>query len=83
MNTLARRPSRRIHGAVLLAALLAAAVALLASAGCGDDEDDCNCFCSNEAKVCATTTEGRTGCAQTLGLMECSPGGCCDFCCDP
>ena len=83
MNTLERRPGWRFHGSILLAALLAAAVALLASAGCGDEEDGCNCFCSNEAKACATTTDGRTGCAQTLGLFDCSPSGCCNYCCDP
>jgi hypothetical protein len=83
MNTLGRRPSRRIHGAILLAALLAAAAALVATAGCGEEEDSCNFFCSNEAKACASTTDGRTGCARTLGLLECSPSGCCNYCCDP
>lgn len=83
MSTLEQRPSRRIQGAILFAALLAASVALLASAGCGDDEDSCNCFCSNEAKVCAVKTDGRTGCARTVGLFNCSPSGCCNYCCDP
>ena len=76
------RGASRFGGAVRLVALLLAAGAVLASTGCDPEEESCNCSCG-EGKVCASSTEGRTGCGGTfLGFM-CVPSDCCDYCCDP
>jgi hypothetical protein len=75
-----RRPSRLVRGPLLLVALVLAGAALLASVACGDDEESCSCSCTNQ--VCASTTDGHTGCIFNLVASLCSPSGCCDYCCD-
>jgi hypothetical protein len=82
MPTVPRGP--RLHSRAILAlGLLLTALALAASAGCG--EEKCDCECTSEGKVCASSTEGRTGCGWTLQIppFTCSPSGCCAYCCDP
>lgn len=81
MESAQRRSSGAIRFVPLLLAALLGAVALLASAGCYPEES-CDCSC-DEGKVCASSTEGRTGCGGTFIGFLCSPSHCCDYCCDP